>query len=112
MPSSRGSSPPRDEIPELRSPTLQVDFLLLSEPSGKTKNTGVGSLSLLQGIFLTQESNLGWEGVVVLLHCRLILYHLSPQGSPMGVKMLFHGKPFLLERSTDEMNLGYSDSAI
>ena len=32
---------------------------------------------LLQGIFLTQELNLG------LLHCRRILYHLSYQGSPM-----------------------------
>ena len=37
------------------------------------KNTGVGSHSLLQGIFLTQRSNLG------LLHCRQILYHLSRQ---------------------------------
>ena len=36
------------------------------------KNTGVGSLSLLQGIFLTQESNWG------LLHCRWILYQGSP----------------------------------
>ena len=36
----------------------------------------MGSLSLLQGIFLTQESNWG------LLHCRWILYRLSPQGSP------------------------------
>ena len=33
---------------EPRSPTLQADSLP-SEPSGKTKNTGVGSLSLLQG---------------------------------------------------------------
>ena len=40
------------------------------------KNTGVGGHSLLQGIFLTQESNPG------LLHCRQILYHLSHQGSP------------------------------
>ena len=32
------------------------------------QNTEVGSLSLLQGIFLTQELNLG------LLHCRQILY--------------------------------------
>ena len=31
--------------------------------------------SLLQGIFLTQGSNLGF------LHCRQILYHLSQQGS-------------------------------
>ena len=40
---------------EPRSPTLQVDSLP-SEPPGKPKNTGMGSLSLLQGIFLTQES--------------------------------------------------------
>ena len=39
------------------------------------KNTGVSSHSLLQGICLTQGSNLG------LLHCRQILYHLSHQGS-------------------------------
>ena len=39
-------------------------------------NTGVGSLSLLQGIFLTQELNTG------LLNCRQILYCLSHQGSP------------------------------
>ena len=40
------------------------------------KNTGVGSLSLLQGIFPTQELNPG------LPHCRRILYCLSHQGSP------------------------------
>ena len=39
------------------------------------QNTGVGSLSLLQGIFPTQGSNPG------LLHCRWILYCLSHQGS-------------------------------
>ena len=48
------------------SPALQADSLL-AEPPGKPKNTGVGSLSLLQRIFLTQESNWG------LLHCRWIL---------------------------------------
>ena len=57
------------------SPTLQADSLQ-SEPPGKPKNTGVGSLSLLQGIFPTQELNWG------LLHCRWILYQLSYQGSP------------------------------
>ena len=36
---------------------------------------GVGSLSLLQGIFPTQGLNPG------LLHCRQILYQLSHQGS-------------------------------
>ena len=40
------------------------------------QNTGVGSLSLLQGIFPTQEWN------QCLLHCRWILYQLSYQGSP------------------------------
>ena len=39
------------------------------------QNTGVGSLSLLQGIFPTQGSNWG------LLHCKRILYQLSYQGS-------------------------------
>ena len=40
------------------------------------QDTGVGSLSLLQGIFPTQGSNPG------LLHCRWILYQLSHKGSP------------------------------
>ena len=73
-PSSRGSSQP--EI-EPWSPTIQAGSLP-SEPPGKPKNTGVGSLSLLQGIFPTQESNWG------LLHCRQILYQLSYQGSPQA----------------------------
>ena len=36
------------------SPALQVDSSL-SEPPGKPKNTGVDSLSLLQGIFVTRN---------------------------------------------------------
>ena len=40
------------------------------------QNTGVGSLSLLQGIFPSQGLNLG------LPHCGRILYQLSHQGSP------------------------------
>ena len=43
---------------EPKSPVLQVDSLLL-EPPGKPKNTGVGSLSLLQGIFQTTGIELG-----------------------------------------------------
>ena len=39
-------------------------------------NTGVGSLSLLQGIFPIQGSKAG------LQHCRRILYQLSHKGSP------------------------------
>ena len=52
---------------------LQADSLP-AEPQGKPQNTGVGSLSLLQQIFPTQERYQG------LLHCRRILYQLSYQG--------------------------------
>ena len=66
--------PPPEDLPnpgtQPRSPTLQADSLP-TEPPGKPKNAGVGSLSLFQGIFPIQESNLG------LLHCRQILYQLS-----------------------------------
>ena len=58
-----------------RSPTLQADSLPF-EPQGQPKNNGVGSLSILQGIFPAQELNLG------LPHCRQILYCLSHKGSP------------------------------
>ena len=80
--------PSPGDLPNLgikaRSPTLQVDYLLTESP-GKSKNPGVGSLSLLQGIFPTQESNQG------LLHCRHILYQLSYQGSrnlPIHIPLL------------------------
>ena len=61
---SRGSSQPRD--------WTQVSCIagrfFTSWATGKPKNTGVGSLSLLQWIFPTQESNWG------LLHGRWILF--------------------------------------
>ena len=57
------------------SPPLQA-YSLPTESPGKPRNTGVGSLSCLQQIFLTQESHQG------PLHCRQILYQLSYQGSP------------------------------
>ena len=60
-----------------RSPALQADSLQ-SELQGKPKNTGRGSLSLLQGIFLT----LG------LLSCRQILYWLRYQESSMVVMVV------------------------
>ena len=70
--------PPPGDLPnpgiEPMFPALLVDTLP-SELPGKSKNTGVGSLSLLQGIFLTQDLKQG------LLHCRQILYQLSYQGS-------------------------------
>ena len=49
---------------------------ILRKGDSPGKKIRVGSLSLLQGIFLTQELNQG------LLHCRRILYQLSYQGSP------------------------------
>ena len=61
------------------SPSVMYDSLwpngLYNPWNSPGQNTGVGSLSLLQGIFLTQE--LYWG----LLHCRRILYQLSYQGS-------------------------------
>ena len=71
---------------EPRSPALQADSLL-SEPQGKPKNTGVGSLSLIQQIFSTQELNQG------LLHCRRIIYQLSYERSPVRIKS-YNKKPF------------------
>ena len=66
--------PPPGDLPnpgiELRCPTLQADSLI-TEPWGKPKNIGVGSLTFLQEIFPTQKLNWG------LLHCRWILYQLS-----------------------------------
>ena len=67
---------------EPRFPALQVDSLPAESP-GKPKNTGLGSLSLLQQIFQTQELNQG------LLHCRWIFYQLSYQGSPLIIKEVF-----------------------
>ena len=69
FPFSRESSQPRD--------WTQVSNFAgkLSELQGEPKNTGVGSLSVLQGIFLTQELNRG------LLHGRWILYQLNNEGS-------------------------------
>ena len=57
-------------------PTLcdPMDTRLLCPRDFLGKSTGVGCHFLLQGIFLTQESNLG------VLHCRQMLYHLSHQG--------------------------------
>ena len=64
---------------EPRSPALHVESSP-AEPQEKPKNTGVGSLSLLQEIFLTQESNPG------LLHCRWILCQLSHSNSLKKMK--------------------------
>ena len=56
--------------------TLQP-YGLYSPWNSPGQSTRVGSLSLLQRIFPTQELNWG------LLHCRWILYQLSYQGNPI-----------------------------
>ena len=70
--------------------TLQpIELYSPWNPPGQ--NTEVGSLSLLQGIFPTQELNPG------LLHYRQILYQLSHKGSPRISEWLaypfFSGSP-------------------
>ena len=62
------------------STLLRPRLLCLWNSPGK--NTGAGSHSLLQGIFLTQRLNPG------VLHCRQILYHLSHRASPRTWKFL------------------------
>ena len=57
-------------------PTLCDPRGLYSPWNSPGQNTGVGSLSLLQGIFPTQGLNPG------LPQCRRILYQLSHKGSP------------------------------
>ena len=87
---SEQSIPPPGDFPDPGikpgSPALQADSLP-TEPPGKPKNIGVGGLSLLQGIFLTQESNQD------LLHCWQILYQLSYQGSPNPLNSQTPGFP-------------------
>ena len=70
---SRGSSQPRDQT----QVSHIADGFFTSWATGKSKSTRVGSLSFLQEIFPTQESNR------CFLHCRWILYQLSCQGSPL-----------------------------
>ena len=78
FPFSRGSSQLRDQT----QVSCIVGRFFTSWATGKPKNTGVGSLSLLQWIFQTQESNWG------LLHWRRVLYYLSYQGSPGDNKLV------------------------
>ena len=105
---------------ELWSPTLQADSLP-AEPHGKPKNTGVGSLPLLQQIFPTQESNQGPAVQVDSLSTELsgkprysqsrcfsgnldpwsTVYGMFPLGCPMGILNLANlrqdSKPLILK---------------
>ena len=64
------------------------------------QKAGVGSLSLLQGIFPIQGSNPG------LPHCRQILYQLSPKGSPRILEWITY--PFLHGSSWPRNQTGVS----
>ena len=67
------------------------------------QKTGVGSLSLLQGIFPTQESNPG------LPHCRRILYQLSHKRSPRILEWVAY--PFSSRSSQFRNRTGVSCTA-
>ena len=73
----------------------------------QTKNTGVGSLPLLRGIFPTQASNLG------LPHCRRILYQLTNREARPDLKvifkcLLFNGNLRIIFIGRMEQDMGYS----
>ena len=72
---------------------------LYSSWNSPDQNTGIGSFSLLQGIFPTQESNQG------LPHCRRILHQLNHKGSPRILEWVAY--PFLQHIfPTEELNWG------
>ena len=77
MPSSRGYSLLRDQT----QVSGIVGRFFTVWASREAMNTGVGSLSLLQGIFLMQEMKQS------LLHCRPILYQLSYQDIEIGASI-------------------------
>ena len=63
---------------------LFVTAWLYSPWNSPGQNTRVGSCSLLQGTFLTQGSNPGFD------HCKWVLYHLSHQGCPRILEWVAH----------------------
>ena len=87
------SSLPPGDLPKPgikpRSPALRADSLP-AEPQGKPKKTGVGSLSLLQRIFPTQESNWG------LLHCSGFFTNWAIREAPFSPNSTLSRRFFLL----------------
>ena len=77
------------------------DSLQLYSPRNSPgQNSGVGSRSLLQGIFPTQGLNPG------LPHCRQILYQLSHKGSPSILEWVAY--PFSSGSSQPTNRTGFS----
>ena len=93
------------------SPTVKVKVTQLHpslwDPMDSGQNTGVGSLSLLQGIFPTQGSKRG------LPHCRQVLYQLNYQKHNYSVHQNhlggFPGKESVARQETWIWSLGQED---
>ena len=89
----------KSESRSVMSDSLQLHELY-SPWNSPGQNTGVGSHSLLQGIFPTQGFNPG------LSHCRRILYQLSRKGSPRILEWVAY--PFSSESSRPRNQTGVS----
>ena len=85
--------------PKIQGGTLNKTPWTIQPWNSPGQNTGVGSLSLLQGIFPTQGSNPG------LLHCRQLLYQLSHKGIPEQCYWVqrAHRKGYILQDSNPMM---------
>ena len=87
---------------EPRSPALQTDPLP-SEPPGQPMSTGMGSLSLLQGMFLTHGSP--------ALHVYSLPVELSGKPSPLsGHNLTVEGEIFLFTLPFLDINSFYPPS--
>ena len=82
------------------SDSLWPHGLYLCPWNSPGKNTRVGSHYILQGTFLTQESNPS------VLSCRQILYHLSRQGSPNFTAVLVKFKKHLCTHAKLQLSSG------
>ena len=81
---SRNTLVPTPKVKVTQSDSLRPHGLY-SPWNSPGQNTGVGSLSLLQGIFPTQWSNPG------LPHCKWILYQLSHKNTGVGSLFFLQG---------------------
>ena len=86
-------------LSESESHSVVSDWLTATAWNSPGWNTGVGSFSLLQGVFPTQGSNPG------LSHCKQILYQLSHKGSPRILEWVAY--PFSRWFLTQELNRGF-----
>ena len=82
FPFSRGSSQPRDQT---QVSCIEVDSSP-AEPQGKPKNTAVGSLPLLQGIFPPQVQFLGQEDALekkIVTHSSILAWRIPRTEEPV-----------------------------